>query len=443
MSNIRKKGLSFWMLTALVVGNIIGSGIYLLPSLLANIGSISFFSWLLTTAGSLFLAFLFVDLNKVLPRTGGPYLYCHEAFGNFIGFLIAYTYWIAIWVANAAVAVALVGYLGSIFPILNEQSSQFSPMLALAIKIGSVWLFTFINIYGVRSAGITQIITTLLKTLPLIILTVIGLFHINLNNLAAFNITGQSNLSALSQAATLTLWAFIGLESATIPAEDANNPKDIAKATISGTLISAAIYIASTMVIMGLIPSNILKVSQAPYAEAAHLLFGPYFSGIVIISAIISCAGALNGWILLQGQVPFAAARDGLFPKFFAKLGRFHTPMWGQIVSSGLITALLLLTINETLIKQFTFIVLLATIAYVIPYFACGLAEIRLLMRNRALFNGKRFSKYLVAVIATIYAVWMIAGSGLQIIYVVLLLIATGLPFYALLKWQQRREKIN
>lgn len=439
--NTKTKGLGFWMLTALVVGNMIGSGIYLLPSSLASYGSISLLSWILTTVGSLLLALLFVNLNKALPRTGGPYLYCHEAFGDFIGFLIAYTYWIAIWVANAAVAVALVGYLSIFIPTMSEQSPNYQPWLALFAKVGSVWFFTIINIIGVRSAGITQIITTILKILPLIILTVVGLFFIDPHYLKAFNTSGQSNLAALGGAGTLTFWAFIGLESATIPAEDANNPKDIARATIFGTLVAAVIYIASTVVIMGLIPSQLLQISEAPYAEVAKLLFGHKFVILITLSAIISCAGALNGWILLQGQVPYAAARDGLFPQFFAKLGRFHTPVIGQIVSSGLVTLLLLLTINSTLVKQFTFIVLLATLSYLVPYFACALAELRLLQIKPQLFHGKRLGKYLLGVLAGIYSLWMIVGSGWEVIQYGLILFLTGLPLYAILKWQQRTGK--
>lgn len=437
------KGLGFWMLTALVVGNMIGSGIFLLPSSLASFGSISIFAWIFTAVGAIFLALIFVDLSKMLPKTGGPYVYCHEAFGDLVGFLIAYTYWIAIWVANAAVAIALIGYVGIFWPALNEQMpNAFNPLLSLIVKIGSVWFFTFINILGVRSAGVTQVITTLLKSLPLIFLSIIGLFHLNFHYLASFNISGQSNFAALTGAATLTLWAFIGLESATIPAEDANNKRDIARATICGTLIATLIYIASTVATMGLIPSAILKTSQAPYADAAQILLGPKFAMLISISAIISCMGALNGWILLQGQIPMAAARDGLFPKVFAKLSRFHTPIFGQIISSLLITGLLLLTVNTTLVKQFTFIVLLATLAYLVPYLACALAELRLLFIKSAEFSHHRLIKsVIIAIIGLIYSFWTIIGSGFAVIGYGSLLFLSGIPMYIWLKWKDKKDQ--
>ena len=436
-----KKGLSLWMLVALVVGNMIGSGIFLLPASLAPYGSISILAWIITAAGSILLAFLFVDLNKAYPQSGGPYLYCQKGFGDCIGFLIAYNYWIAVWVANAAVAVALVGYLGSFWPALNEKAGAvYNPLFSLGMKIGMLWLFTFINMLGVHRAGIAQLITTLLKILPLIILSVAALFYVHPIYLGQFNASGESTFTALTTTITLTLWAFIGLESATIPAEEANNPRDVAKATLIGTSLAALVYILSTVAILGLIPANELKNSQAPFADAAQLLFGSKASLLIALSAIMSCAGALNGWIMLQAQIPMAAARDGLFPAIFAQRNKSGTPIAGLVISSLLATLLLLLTVNQTLTKQFTFIILLATLAYVIPYFVSAISQLIFLARDRQLIKDKQFIKpLLIAIFSAIYSFFAIAGSGKDTVYYGMLLFLTGFPVYV---WIKRKKQI-
>jgi APA family basic amino acid/polyamine antiporter len=435
-----KKGLGLWMLISLVVGNMIGSGIFLLPASLAPYGSISIVAWIITGIGSILLAFLFVDLNKAYPQSGGPYLYCQKGFGDCVGFLIAYNYWIAVWVANAAVAVALVGYLGSFWPALNEKAGTiFNPLLSFAMKVGILWLFTFINMLGVHRAGIAQLVVTLFKIIPLLLLSIAALFYVHPIYLEHFNSSGQSTFSALTATMTLTLWAFIGLESATIPAEEADKPQDVAKATLIGTGIAALVYILSTVAILGLIPGNELKNSQAPFADAAQLIFGAKASFLVAISAIISCAGALNGWILLQAQIPMAAARDGLFPAIFAHRNKSGTPIAGLIISSLLATFLLVFTLNQTLTRQFTFIILLATLAYVIPYFVSAMAQLILLAKDRELRKDKPLLKpLLTALFAGIYSFFAISGSGEDIVYYGMLLFFTGFPMYVYIKRKQQ-----
>lgn len=438
MLNKNNRGLSLMMLIALVVGNTIGSGIFLLPSSLADFGSISLLAWVFTGLGSLFLAFMFIDLNRMLPKIGGPYAYCREGLGDCVGFLIAYNYWIGVWVANAAVAVALVGYLGIIWPSLNEHSPAYSSTLAFLIEAGSVWLFTFINIVGVRTAGIIQILTTILKMLPLLAICFLGIFKVHVSHFVHLaNNSGEGSFPAFLSAATLTLWAFIGLESATIPADEVNKASDIPKATLLGTLIVLAFYVFSTIVIMGLIPPEELRNSQAPFADAANIVFGFKAELLVTLSAIVSCLGALNGWILIQAHIPLAAAKDNLFPKLFARLGRFHTPAVGQVITSMLVTALLALTLNSSLVKQFTFIVLLSTLAFLIPYFVSAVSELILLRENRLAWPKTKIIKsIIVSILAGLYAFWAIAGAGKEVVFYGSLLLFSGFPVYAWIKWR-------
>jgi basic amino acid/polyamine antiporter, APA family len=424
------KSLGFWMLTALVAGNMIGSGVFMLPSALAGFGSIAIYAWLLTAAGTMVLAIVFSRLSRLLPRTGGPYAYCREAFGDFIGFQVAYNYWIALWVGNAAIVVTLVSYLTVFWPQLS------SPWLSFCVCLGFVWLTTFINILGVKEAGRAQIITTILKLIPLVLVAIIGLFFVQKSNLLQFNISGKSNFSALTGAATLTMWAFIGFESATVPAEHVIDPRrNIPRATIVGTSIAALIYILSTISVMGIVPMEKLAHSTSPFAYAANLMFGPWANWMIAAAAIIACFGTLNGWILMQGQIPLAAARDDLFPRQFGKVNQAGSPAFGLIVSSILISILLAMRYGASLVDQFTMISLLATLASLIPYIYTSVAELMFYIKEREKFNRKRMaSSAVLAMIAFAYTYWLIYGAGYTIVFYGVLLLLSSIPVYLLLQ---------
>ena len=454
-------GLNFWMLLALVVGNMIGSGIFLLPSALAHYGALSIVSWLLTTAGALCLAWVFSDLSKKIPKTGGPYAYSRSAFGEFIGFFVAYNYWIAVWVANAAVSVAFVGYLGALWPVLNEKATNFNPWFSFLVKAGFIWLLTFINILGVRRAGIMQIFMSLFKVLPLLLIGIFGLLQFHPSYLSFPTVNDHSTFLHISTAATLTFWAFLGLEAATVPAEDANRSGDVSRATLTGVLLSASLYILSTVAIMGLIPAAQLGSSQAPFSDAANILFGHHASIFIAICAMIACLGTMNAQTLLSGQIPFAAARDQLFPKTFAKRNRHNSPVAALILSAICANLLLLLTLNDHLVKQFTTIVLLSTLGYLITYFVTAMADIVLqksvplsettqtnletelagsaAAETQTIAKSPRRRRTFIALIAGTYAFWAICGSGQQIVFFGSLLLFSSFPVYAWLKWNLKK----
>lgn len=427
-----KRSIGLWILTSLVAGNMIGSGIFLLPASLASFGSISIISWIITSVGAILLALVFAKLGSLLPKVGGPYAYVRAGFGNFAGFQIAYNYWIALWVGNAAIVVALISYLSVFWPALKSND-----ILSFFASLGIVWLLTIVNIIGVRTAGIFQLITTLLKLLPLIFIATVGLFYIHPHYLAEFNISGKSNFSALTNAATLTFWAFVGLESATVPADDVIDPqRTIPRATILGTCIAAVVYILSTIAIMGVLPMAQLGKSVSPYADAARVMLGPAADIIIALGALISCLGALNGWTLLQGQIPYAAAKDGLFPAIFAKESRFGTPIVGLIISSILISFLLLLTISKSLVTQFTLIILIATLASLIPYLYTCMAELMIFLKQKEQLKGiKIMGSMIIAILAMIFAFWAIAGSGHDTVFYGALLFISSVPVYVLMRW--------
>lgn len=435
--------LSFLMLIALVVGNMIGAGIYTLPAATAPYGAVAIFGWIFTALGALLLALMFANLSRTLVKTGGPYAYCRAGFGDFVGFLVAYNYWIAIWVGNAAVSVALAGYLGIFFPPLNEHALSYDPWVSFFVKAAIVWGMTFINSLGVRRVGEVQVFTVFIKVLPLLLIIIFGLSLIDTHQVFQWPSNGHNTsfFSLLTSAATLTLWAFIGIEAATIPSESAQDVRDISKATIWGSLITAFIYILSTIVIMGLIPSEKLATMSAPFNDAAALIFGTKFAIVISVSAIFSCLGGLNGWILMQGQIPMAAARDGLFPQMFAKKNKNGAPIYGLCISSTLVTLMLLLTTSQKLIAQFTFITLLATLSILIPYFLTAMADLILLSRNPEHLDKKRLrNSLIIAILAGAYAFWAIVGAGMEIVFYGILLILSSVPVYVLMMWRRERD---
>lgn len=424
--------------TALVIGNVIGSGVFLLPASLAPFGGLALVGWLISCAGALLVAMVFAKLAQIVPNTGGPYAYTRAGFGDFTGYLIAWGYWIGIWSSIAAVAVALVSYASGLLPALNTN-----PALSAMVAIGVVWLLTWVNLRGVQGAGRLQTITTVLKLIPLVAVGTLGLLWADWSNFAP-TVPPQysSTLAAIAGAASLTLFAFLGIESATVPAGDVDNPRrTIPRATIVGTIIISLVYIFSTIGVMGALPPEQLAASPAPFADAARAMWGDWAYPVVIIGAVISCFGAINGFILLQGQVPMAAARDDLFPRRFTSLNRAGIPAFGCIVSSALVTALLLINYagqaagSKSLTDIYNGIILLATFVTLVPYAFCAMAELMLFITRREEFKGERLRRAsVIAVMAFVFSIITIIGAGAQTVLYGFVLLLVGIPLYVWLR---------
>jgi APA family basic amino acid/polyamine antiporter len=422
--------IGLWSSTALVVGNMIGSGIFLLPATLAAYGGISLLGWIGSSIGAIVLALLFSNLSKLIPNApGGPYAYTRAGIGDFAAYLVAWGYWISIWCTNAAIAVTFVSYLTVFFPALATNS-----LLAIATGLSVVWLLTWVNTLGVKEAGQVQLITTILKLTPLVLIALVGLFYVDIDNFSPFNVSGDSNFSAITATATLTLFAFLGLESATIPAGNIHEPeKTIPRATMIGTIITIFVYVIGSAVVIGMIPSKELQVSNAPFADAAALIWGDQARYWVAAGAIISTFGALNGWILLQGQMPMAAARDRLFPEIFKKENKSGTPAWGIVISSILISALMLMNFTKGLTDTFTFMVLLTTVAALVPYLFSAASYGILVLQNK-FWQKESISKIILAFLAFAFSLWAVAGSGEETVYWGFMAIIAGIPFYVWMK---------
>lgn len=422
--------------TSLVVGNMIGAGIYVLPATLAGYGSVSLVGWVLTALGALVLAKIFGNFSKIIVnKSGGPYTYTREGFGDFIAFLVAWGYWISVWVSNAAIAIAIISALSFFFPVLETNQ-----ILAVLIGLGFIWVLTWVNTRGVKSSGRIQVITTIFKLLPLVLVICVGIFMFDINNFPAFNLTGESNLTTIPAVATLTLYAFLGLECATIPAESIKNPeKTVPKATMLGTLISTLIYILSTVVLFGILPIDQLKNSPAPFAEASKLMGGDYAGYFVAAGAAISAIGALNGWILISGQIPMATARDNLFPRIFKKENSKGAPAVAIVIGSILSSVVMLMNFSESLVDQFEIIILLTTFTALVPYLFTAASYALVVIEHRFHLPGRGKSVILGA-LGFSYAIWTIFGSGQSTVFYGTLLLLLGIPFYILMEWNKKRK---
>ncbi len=431
-----KPGLGLWMCTALVVGNMIGSGVFLLPASLALFGGISIVGWLVSAGGALCLALVFAHLGSVIPKVGGPYAYAREGFGDFAGFWVAWSYWISVWTTNAALAVAFVSYATVFWPLLGN-----SPAVGGAMALMTLWVLTLVNISGVRTAGQVQLVTTVLKLLPLAAIGTFGFLAFRAEHFQPFHPSGGSPFSAVTATVTLTLWAFLGLESGTIPADNVRDPaRTIPRATILGTLTAAAIYIICTVAVMGIIAPAELASSTAPFADAAGSIWGSWGRWIIGAGAAISCFGALNGWVLIAGQVPRAAALDGLLPAKFKELSPRGTPVFGLVFSSVIATVLISMNYTRGLVQTFTFLILLATLATLMPYLFASMTGLMMALRERAAGSGPRIAQMTVSVLAFGFSLWAIAGAGQGTVFWGFLLLVAGLPVYVAMRWRGGEE---
>jgi len=422
----QKRTLGFWRTWSLSAGYMIGSGIFLMPMVLAPLGLLGLSSWLITGAGAVLLALVLGNLARRLPKVGGPYAYTRGAFGDFAGFLIAWSYWISLWIANAAIVVAMVGYLGVFIPALRQ-----SFFLSTLTGLSALALIIALNIAGVRQSAIFQLVTTILKIIPLLAIGVIGLFFIEAGNIPAINPTGASTISVLASASILTMWAFVGLEAATIPANDVLNPsKTIPRALISAVLIVVGIYFLSSLAVMGIVDGATLANSQAPFADAAVRIWGGWAAYGIAAGAIIATLGALNCSVLLTGQMPMAAAFDGLFPKIFGKMSKTATPAMALIIGGILAGGLMITNYTKGFVAAFTFMIILSTLAVVIPYALCAMAELYFNFKDKALPRLKFYQNTVIAALALAFSIFLIIGSGAESVIYGLGLLLAGVPVY-------------
>ncbi|MFE9571131.1 amino acid permease [Streptomyces sp. NPDC006692] len=421
--------------TALVMGNIIGGGIFLLPASVAPFGTISLVAFGVLTIGAIALALVFGRLAERHPQTGGPYVYAREAFGDFAGFLAAWSYWITTWVSNAALAVAAVGYLDVLIPVQHSKTATITAALLLQ------WLPALANLAGTRYVGAVQLVSTVLKFAPLLLVAVGGLFFFDPANLGPFQAPGQSGFGAISASAAILLFSYLGVESAAVSAGEVRDPRrNVGRATILGTLGAAVIYLLGTLSVFGTVPHDKLTASTAPFTDAVNSMFGGSWGGTAVaLAALVSMVGALNGWTLLSAQTPYAAAKDGLFPKVFAQKKR-GVPTVGVLVTAALASFLTVYNYIAGSQGVFETLVLVTTFTATVPYLLSTAAQIYFLASGQSerVHRSRLVRDAVLATGAFGFSMWLVAGSGYEAVYQGVLFLFAGVLVYA---WMAGRKQ--
>ena len=419
------KPLGFWACWSLTVGVMVGSGIFLLPSVLAPFGTLSFLGWVVTAGGSILIALVFARLSSRITKSGSVYVYSRDAFGDLPGFLIAWSYWTSYWVAIPGGAIAFVGYLSVFHPDLSD-----SRLMQLGIGLVVIWTSILLNIKGVKEATFVQLVLTVLKLLPLALIIVVGVASGSTDNFPDFNPKELPVFEALATTVLLTLWAFSGMEAGAISAGDVQNPeKTVPRAIVFGTLTVAFIYIGSTAAVMSLVPAEVLVNSTAPFADAASL--GAWGPTVIAIGALFATYGSMHGIIYVAGQMPMALAVDRFAPKTFARKNSGGAPFTALLVVGVLASLLLIGNYSKGLISAYRLIITMSTLAFLLPLVVCSLAELKHSWRSSRGWAG-------VALIALLYSLFAVIGSGWEVISWGVLLMLAGLPIYWWSRGQSR-----
>lgn len=406
----------------------------MLPSSLAQIGSISIWGWALTFCGVLVLALIFAKVSEISPCKGGVIANVGHAFGPYIGLQTTLYYWLSTWIGNCALLISGVSYLAYFFPILHH------PLYAAFACIALLWIFVALGLQGAKVVGYAQIFTGTCMLAVVLGIGIFGWFHFDYQlYIRSYNVTQQSPSHAIMAAATISLWGFLGIESASVSSAQVVNPKkNIPLATTFGLAIAALCYVSSSNVIMGILPHSQLLASTSPFADTARSLWGVTAGECVSALAIIACLGAMPGWQILQTEVPRSAAESGLFPKFFAATNRHGVAYKGLLCTASLMTGLIMLTISPNLEQQFRTVIVLAISACLIPY-AFATISLPVVMVAKKLNRSRQFTLYsCLSLLGLIFVVTALLGTGTQPLLWGIILQMITIPLYLLFVMRQQ-----
>jgi APA family basic amino acid/polyamine antiporter len=429
------------MCTALVIGNTIGVGIFMLPASLAPYGMNALPAWLITAVGCIFIAWVFAGLSRAFPDDDGPYAYTARAFGRGIAFVLMWCYWVSTCVTLPVLATGAVGYLSSFFPALAVNHG-----LAAVTALALLWLFVLVNLRGARAAGWVQVLTTVVKLVPqagIIALGIWALFAPHAQSVVHVPSTPLS-LPALIAASTLALYAMLGVECAAMPAGRVKDPgRTIPRATFIGTLLVALVYICVSLVPMLLIPQTELATSNAPFADLFARYVGPGSGKLLAAFVIVGALGCLNGWTLIVGELTVSFARHGGFPRVFGKVNAHGAPSWGLLLPGVLASFMLIMNYNDSMADAFTLLSVVVTATNLPIYIGSALAVLVLWRRGQIPKPGAREVRWIVAAfLAAIYCVWASIGIGRKPLEQALFVCVPGVLVYALYWWYSGRREV-
>ncbi len=428
--------------TGLVIGSIVGTGVFTMPAVLAGAGTMSLVVLGVIAVGAMLLGILFGQLTKRVPNSdGGVYAYARHEFGDFAGYLVGWCYWVQAWAGNAAIVSSWVFYVDALFGFSHPTGME-----NWGIALFGLWVPATINLVGVRQMAWFQNLTVVLKFLPLLFVGVVGWFFVHSANFGAFNASGGSLYSGIGIAAGVALFSFIGVEAAAITAKRVRDPrKNVGRASVYGTAASAVLYVLVSAAVMGLVSHHTLVNTGSPFVNAFQAMFahgtwpGKFISALAVVSGI----GALNGWTLIVTETSRAVANDDLFPRPFAWADRKDTAWFGIVVGAALPSLLMLWRYTTSSgLTVFTYLVDLTVVTVAIPYFFSALAQLTYLVSRRRRVQGWQLARDLsIAGASVLFSMWVTFASGYQVVYQALVVLLAGLVIYAFLK--ARRERLG
>ncbi|MBN8842828.1 MAG: amino acid permease [Sphingomonadales bacterium] len=419
------------MCIALGMGNMIGSGVFLLPRDLAPLGWNAIIGWCVSIAGTLCLAFVFARLARRLPEGCAAFTYGAAAFGSGTGFIVAWSYWISCWTVVATLAVAAISNMSIIFPSLGAAGAA-----PAWIAIGCIWFFTIVNLFGVRRAGGAQLLTLGLKLIPVVGAVIVGIWALGTGAAPPPSMEGTQpvSLSGVSSAATLTLFALLGFESACVVSDRVKDPeRTIPRATVIAAAAVGLLYLLSCTMVTLMVPLGELHQSNAAYATFFSRLVSPAAGQVVALFAAVAALGALNGFVLLQGEIPRDLAHRRLLPATFARDNKFASPWITQLVSSGLASVIVYANYSRGLADLFNFMVKVTTSTAIILYIVGSLAALAL-ERQGTIRVSAGFAA--ATIVGFVYSCWAFYGAGLEASLWSVAMTAAGLPIYLLMRRQ-------
>jgi len=402
------KRMNLMQLTFIVAVNMMGSGIIMLPTNMAKVGAISLLSWIVTALGSMAIAYGFAQAGLLNQRPGGMSAYAEDAYGKSGYFLVFLLYFLSLAIGNVAIGISAVGYLATFFPWLSS-----TPVATCIGVIALLWLTTVANFGGPSITGRIGSITVWGVIIPVGFISILGWFWFSPTTFgAAWNPHGLSLGEGMGSSIALTLWAFLGMESAAQNSSAVENPKrDVPLACLFGTLGAGVIYILSTTVIQGIVPNEELAKSTGPFGLAYSHMFSPFIGSVIMALAIMACLGSLLGWQFTIAQTGKSAADERMFPAFFTKVNKMGAPVTGMIVLGVVQTLLALSTISPTLSEQFSALVNLAVVTNVLPYII-SLSALVIMMKSAGT-TGRQYTRNVtIAVIAMLYSTYALYASG-------------------------------
>jgi len=431
------KKMNVVQLTFIVAVNMMGSGIIMLPTNMAKVGAISLLSWIVTALGSMAIAWGFAQAGLFNQREGGMSAYAEDAYGKSGYFIVFFLYFLSLAIGNVAIGISAVGYMATFFPWLAS-----TPVATTIGVIGLLWLTTVANFGGPSLTGKIGSLTVWGVILPVGFLSFAGWFWFKSNTFAeAWNPNGLSLGQGMGSSIALTLWAFLGMESAAQNSSAVENPKrDVPLACMFGTLGAAVIYVLSTTVIQGIVPNKELAESTGPFGLAYSHMFNPAVGSIIMALAVFACVGSLLGWQFTISQTAKSASDQGMFPSFFSKLNRMEAPVIGMVVMGVVQSLMALSTASPTLSETFGVLVSLAVVTNVIPYII-ALSALPLMMRRAGVDEGKYRFNVAVALVAMLYSTYAIWASGMEAVMGGTIVMAIGFIIWGFIAYRFASSK--